>query len=101
MPEDQLIVEEIDVVEVVVIPDQGIEDPAQLDEMTPVLVGAKEPRELPAEDDAHFAAGDGSQQAVKAVAGGRSQRGTPAQVGVDDLHLPPAQSARMIREGVL
>jgi len=88
-------------VDVVVITDEGVEDPAQLDEMAPVLVGAEQPGELPAEDDAHLAAGHRGQQAVEAVAGGRAQRGAPAQVGVDDVHVPPAQPARMIREGVL
>jgi len=100
-PEDQLVIEEIHIVDVFVVTDERVEDPAQLEQVAPVRVGAREARELAAEDDADLAEGHRGQQVLEAIAWGRAQGGAPAQVRVDDVDLSPAKRAGPIRQGVL
>jgi len=56
-----LVIQEIKVVEMVGIGDEDIEQLTQLQQVTPVLIGAREPRELTAEYDADIAHGHAGQ----------------------------------------
>jgi len=55
------------------------------------LIRARQTRGLKTEDEAHFADGDGGDEAFKAFASCGSDRGAASEIGVDDVDLLEAQ----------
>ena len=99
--EHLLVVETAEVVEVLRVAEQRVEDPAQLHQVTPILVGAREPREFATEHQAHLAECDAREQFLEAFTRRGTAGGAQSQVSVDDLDVPEAVELRRIRQRVL
>ena len=101
-PQQQPVVVIGRVVEPVLVGQQGPEDGAQLQELVPVLVGARQAAHLQAEDDADVVQADLGEQVLEAEpALGRLP--APPLVFVHDLDaaLGPAQGGRPVDQAVL
>jgi hypothetical protein len=85
-----------------VVREQRPEDPTQLDQLRPILVGTRQPTQLDAQDDSHMVKPDLGKQPVEPITpfvGG----GGMALVFIDDLDAVgcPAQLDGEIDKGVL
>lgn len=65
---NQLVVEPIQIVDTLSVTDQRVQDSAQLHQLTPILVGTRQPRGLAAEDHADLTERDTGQQLLEAFA---------------------------------
>jgi hypothetical protein len=76
----QLVVQSIQVIEILGVGDQGVEDLAQFQQVRPILVGARQPRELAAEHETHLAEGDTRQELPETRARSRAAGRARSQV---------------------
>jgi hypothetical protein len=99
-PEQQPIVELAGIVDAFGVNDQGVEQPAELQQLIPVAVIAGQARDLEAHHGAHPAEAHVGDETLKAGPVGRTGPGLP-EILINHNDLAPAQRARMLGQLIL
>ena len=99
--EHQLIIQQVDIVELLLVANKRAEELTDLQQLTPVFVVARQPRELATEDDPDFGQRHLTDQLFEPRPPPATGRRADAQVGVEDLHLRPPHRPRPISERIL
>src|SRR5437899_8701502 len=87
----QLVIKIIQVVDLLLIGDQSAKDLAHLQQPAPVLVRARQARNLPAAHDSNLSQSYPAEDALESFSTRRRHARAATKITVDDLHIPPAQ----------
>jgi len=100
--QQEAVVETLQVVDPVGVDDRRVGQRAELEQTLEVRVGARQPRDLQAEDRTHLAQADPPDQLLVPLPRLRVATGDP-QIAVDDEDplVLPAELGRLVRERVL
>jgi hypothetical protein len=98
--QQQAIVGLANIIDALVIDDDGVHQAAQVQQVVPVAIVARQARDLDAQHRADTTEPNFGDQALKAGSLGAARPGF-AQILVDDNHLLPPQPSRMFSELVL
>jgi len=97
----ELVIEYCEVIQLVCVTDQRTKDLTDLEQLTPVSVGARQPRHLATEHQAHFAQRHSADQTLKTATRRCPDRGADTEVGVDELNVAKSQLPSPIHQRIL